>query len=107
MPINKMSEPATLNNNPNQTKKDKKESWKEPKVKWKKSKAKQLLYEDIMANRVPSEATDENRKSTMQLKDLYSMHPEYSQYYYSKFSAQVSSLWSMIKDGNSRAGEDK
>jgi hypothetical protein len=58
-------------------------------VKWKKSKAKQLLYEDIMANQVPSEATDENRKSTMQLKDLYSMHPEYSQRQYPDFLCEL------------------
>ena len=102
-----MSEPPTINNHPNQTKKDNKETWKEPKVKWKKSRAKQLLYEDIMANRVPLEATDENRKSTMQLKALYSMHPEYSQYHYSKFSGRVSSLRSTIKDRNNRAGEDE
>jgi hypothetical protein len=67
-----------------------------------------LLYgKDIMANRVPSEATYENRKSTMQLKDISLMHAEYSQYPYSKFSGQVSSLRSIIKDRNNRVGEDK
>ncbi len=60
-----------------------------------------------MAVRVPLEATDENRKSTMQLKDLYLMRPEYSQYHYSKFSGRVSSLRSTIKDRNNRAGEDE
>jgi hypothetical protein len=42
----------------------------------KKNRAKQLLYKDIMADGVQLEATDEYRKSTIQLKDLYLMHPD-------------------------------
>ena len=100
-----------MNNDPNQMKQDKKdakkEKWKEPKIKWEFSGAKKLLYADIMAGRVPLKATDANNKSTMQLKDIYKMHPEFSEYHYSKFSSRVSSIRFTIRARNKRADEDQ
>jgi hypothetical protein len=107
MPNNNPKQAKKGKSNPKQTKKDNKEKWKEPKVKWKKSRAKQLLYDDILAARVPSEATHEDGTSTMQLKDIYLMHTEYTDYHYSKFSARVSSIRTTIKDRNIRKEEDE
>ena len=75
----------------------------EPKIKWKKSRAKQLLYVAITEGRVPIEAKDGNNKSTMALKDIYSLHPEFRKYKYSKFSSRVSALRKTIKECNGRA----
>jgi hypothetical protein len=72
-----------------------------------KRKAKQLLYDDILANRVPSEASHTDGTSTMQLKDMYLMHAEHADYHCSKFSARVSSIWTTIKDRNIRKEEDE
>ena len=79
----------------------------EPKIKWKKSKAKQLLYQDIRDGRVPLNSKDENGKSTMNLRVIYDMRPEYSEYHYDKFSSRVSSLRKTIKDCNNRAELDQ
>lgn len=40
------------------------------------SKAKSLLYKDLLTGVVPLEAKGEDGKSTMDLKEIYSMHPE-------------------------------
>jgi len=79
----------------------------EPKVKWKKSIAKQMLYKDIREGRVPLESKDADGKATMNLKDIYEMHPEYAEYHYDKFSSRLSSLRKTIKDCNHRAGLDQ
>jgi hypothetical protein len=56
------------------------EAFKEPTIKWKKSRAQALLYQDIKEGWVPLHAKDDNGKSTMKLKDIYDMHPEYAEY---------------------------
>jgi len=49
----------------------------EPKIKWKKSKAKRLLYKDILDGRVPLEAKTVDGRSTMSLKSIYNLRPEF------------------------------
>jgi hypothetical protein len=61
-------------------KKAAKEKFIEPDVKWKNSKAKRLLYKDIVEGEVPPDATDADGRSTMQLSDIYLMHPEFAEY---------------------------
>jgi hypothetical protein len=85
----------------------KKKSFKEPKTKWKDSSARRQLYKDIKEGRVPLDATDQDGKSTMQLRDIYSMHLEYAEYDYDKFSSRLGSLRKIIKEKNSRAEKDK
>jgi hypothetical protein len=58
----------------------------EPTIPWKKSKAKKLLYKDVLTGVVPLEAKGEDGKSTMELKAIYEMRPEYSVFLYRKFS---------------------
>ena len=92
--------------------KNKKESnkanFKEPKITWKKSDAKWLLYKDVMDGLVPLEATNQdNGQSTMQLREIYIMRPEYSNYLYEKFSSRLSSLRKTIKVANTRANDDE
>ena len=79
----------------------------EPKVKWEKSKAKQLLYKDILEGRVPRNATTADGKSTMPLKSIYELRPEFQEYLYSKFSSRLSSLRKTIKDRSYRANLDQ
>lgn len=79
----------------------------EPKVKWKKSKARSLLYEYIVEGQVPPDATDANGRSTMQLREIYLMHPEFAEYDYEKFSSRLSSLRKIIKDADNRARADQ
>jgi hypothetical protein len=88
--------------------KNKKESnkanFQEPKITWKKSDAKWLLYKDVMDGLVPLEATNhDNGQSTMQLREIYIMRPEYSHYLYAIFSSRLSSLRKTIKVANIRA----
>ena len=64
---------------------EQKKKFTEPKVKWKKSKARSLLYKYIVEGQVPPDATDANGRSTMQLRDVYLMHPEFAEYDYEKF----------------------
>ena len=66
-----------------------------------------MFYDDILADRVPSDATDENGTSTMQLKDIYLMHTEDTDYHYSKFSGRVASIRTTINDRNIRKEEDE
>jgi len=82
-------------------------SFKEPSIKWANSKAKKILYKDIMKGLVPITAKDENGKSTMELKDIYSMHPEYAEYDYEKFSSRLSSLRKTIAVKDARAEADQ
>ena len=79
----------------------------EPKIKWEKSKAKQLLYKDIVAGRVPLHAKTADGKSTMPLKLIYDLRPEFKEYLYSKFSSRLSSLRKTIKERNDRAALDQ
>jgi hypothetical protein len=70
----------------------------EPKIKWKKSKARSLLCKDVKDGVVTS---------TMALKDIYKMHPEYSCYHYEKFSARLSAIRKSIRDLDGRAKDDE
>jgi hypothetical protein len=68
----------------NGTKKKKQKKQKgEPENKWARSEAKRLLYNDICEGRVPGEAKDGEGKSTMELKDIYALRPEFALYLYS------------------------
>jgi hypothetical protein len=92
--------------------KSKKESnettFEEPKIAWKKSDAKRLLYKDVMDGLVPLEATNHNNgQSTMQLREIYIMRPEYSHYLYEKFSSRLSSLRKTIKIASTQAKDDE
>jgi hypothetical protein len=51
--------------------------FKKPKIKWGKSKARDLLYKDLVDGNIPRQAVDEHGQSTMRLKDIFQMHPEY------------------------------
>ena len=66
--------------------------FKEPNIPWAKSKAKEILYKDIIKGVVPAESKYDDNTSTMELKKIHSMHPEYSEYDYSNFSHRLSSL---------------
>jgi hypothetical protein len=70
----------------------------EPKIAWKESEAKRLLYKDIMEGLIPLEGTDDKGKSTMPLRDIYMMRPQYSDYLYEKFSSRLSGLRKTIKE---------
>jgi hypothetical protein len=88
--------------------KNKKESnkanFEEPKITWKKSNTKRLLYKDVMDGLVPLEATNQdNGQSTMQLREIYIMRPEYSHYLNEIFSSRLSALRKTIKVANTRA----
>jgi len=79
----------------------------EPKIKWKRSEAKALLTQDIRDGRVPPNAKDKNGKSTMQLRDIYNMRPQYKEYDYAKFSSRLSALRSQINQRDARAMLDQ
>jgi hypothetical protein len=84
-----------------------KETFIEPDVKWKESKAKRLLYKDIVEGKVPPDATDADGRSTMQLSDIYVMHPEFAEYDYAKFSSRLSSLRAAIVKEKATAKENE
>jgi hypothetical protein len=88
-------------------KKAAKETFIEPDVEWKKSKAKRLLYKDIVEGKVPPDATDADGRSTMQLSDIYVMHPEFAEYDYAKFSSRLSSLRAAIVKEKATAKENE
>lgn len=83
------------------------EDGEEPKISWKDSEARKLLYKDIVEGRVPLKAKDESGRSTMKLRHIYSMHPEYASYLYEHFSRRVSSVRSIIKKSFQRADMDE
>jgi hypothetical protein len=84
-----------------------KETFIEPDVKWKESKAKRLLYKDIVEGKVPPDATGADGQSTMQLSDIYLMHPEFAEYDYKKFSSRLSSLRaSIVKEKTAKENEN-
>lgn len=81
---------------------------KEPDVPWKDSKAKQLLYQDILDGIVPLEARGVNGYfEELELKEIYTMQPEYADYLYTKFSSRLSSLRTTIRENNRRARQDQ
>lgn len=80
---------------------------KEPKVKWQHSKAKQLLRKDILEGRVPLEARDAHNRTTMALRQIYNLHPEVQEYFYSKFSQRLGSLRTTIKEEKKRKALDQ
>ena len=71
---------------------------KEPKIKWVSSKAQKLLLQDLVEEKVPLTARDENNKSTMALKTIYNMRPEYKEYLYENFSHQLAGLREIVKN---------
>jgi len=81
-------------------------AFKEPKIEWKDSKAKKLLYKDIKEGRVPLDAKEDGNNK-MELKDIYSMHAEYAEYDYAKFSSRVSSVRGTVKNNTIRAIDDQ
>ena len=80
---------------------------KEPDIPWAKSKAKRLLYKEILRGDVPLESKYADNTSTMKLKDIYMMHPEYAEYKYEKFSGRLSSLRKTISVNQKRADDDQ
>ena len=83
------------------------EECKEPAIGWKKSKAKQLLEIDIIEGRVPREAKCEVWTSTMPLKDIYDSRPEFSEYYYCRFSSRLSALRKTVASKTNRSAMDQ
>jgi len=94
------------NNNKQQRNKPK-EKFKEPKIKWGKSKARDLLFKDLVDRNIPRQAVDEHNKSTMKLKDIFQMHPEYKLYDREKFSSRLSNLRKMYDELMVRAEIDQ
>lgn len=80
--------------------------FKEPKIKWEKSMAKKLLYNDIVEGRVPLDPKDDDN-GQLNLKGIYSMRPEYSEYDYDKFSGRLSSVRKTIRDFQKKASQDR
>ena len=76
-------------------------------MKWKHSKAKALLYDDLVNGIVPIKARDANNRSTMKLKDIYDLRPEYKLYHYSKFSSRLSTLRGTVADNLTRQKIDQ
>ena len=74
---------------------------------WEKSTAKKLLYNDILTGTVPLESKCTDNTSTMKLKDVYLMHPEFAEYSYKKFSSRLSSLQRPISLNQNRADADQ
>ena len=74
-------------------------AFEEPKIKWKKSNARALLLEDLCNGLVPLEAKDNSGKSTMKLKDIYAMRPEYAAYDYKKFLSRLSAFHKYAIEG--------
>ena len=67
-----------------------------------------MLYTDIMNGKVPLEALDGDKKSSMKLIDIYNSRPEFKECHYDKFSSRLSSLRNKtIKQRNARAVLDK
>ncbi|KAL3912558.1 MAG: hypothetical protein SGILL_006831, partial [Bacillariaceae sp.] len=76
---------------------------KEP-TKWKNSKAKELLYKDLQSGAVALKAGEEPDLST---KEIYLMHPVYSEYRYDLFSGRLSSLRKTLGEHLDRAAQDQ
>jgi hypothetical protein len=83
-----------------------KEEHKEPDISWRDSDAKKLLYKDLRRGNVPAKAKDQHNKSTMKLKNIYVMRPEYLEYRYDMFSSRLSSLRSTFSTNTHRAEDD-
>jgi hypothetical protein len=83
------------------------EKLEEPEIAWRDSKAKRLLYKALMRGKIPAKARDQQNKSTMELKDIYVMRPEYSEYRYDMFSSRLSSLRSTFSTNTQRAEDDQ
>src|SRR5688500_11965416 len=79
---------------------------KEPKVKWKDSEAQSLLLQDLYNRKIPLNAKDDQGKSTMKLKEIYLMRPEFSEYFYAKFSSCLSTLRDIVKKNTKCAADD-
>jgi hypothetical protein len=86
---------------------EEKKKLKETKVKWEKINARHLLDKDIVKGQVPLVATGANGRSTMQLHEIYLMHPEFVEYDYEKFSSRLSLLQKIIKDADNQARADQ
>ena len=75
----------------------------EPNVKWQYSQARRLLVQDINDGIV--EFNDDDTP-TMDLKEIFGMHIEYSEYNFEKFAERLQSIWKKTKGDINRAGED-
>ena len=76
-------------------------------IKWLKSKAWELLLKDLFDGVVPLNAKDENNKTTMPLKTIYKMRPEFQKYLYKNFLCRLASLREIVKKMFNRARDDK
>ena len=80
----------------------------EPEMRWEDSKAKEPLREDLKEGRVPRVAKDpETKKSTMKLKDIYNLRPEYQEYDYKRFSSRLASLRKTVNNCDERMKADQ
>ncbi|KAG7371241.1 hypothetical protein IV203_019811 [Nitzschia inconspicua] len=77
---------------------------KEPAIKWKHSRARQLLYQDIMDNKVPLDPKDD---LSLSLEDIFSMHAEYAEYDFGLFHGRLKSLRKTICAMNTRSEIDR
>ena len=75
--------------------------------KWKDSEARKLLYQDVLDGVVPLQAKDAQGRTTMKLKEIFSMHQEYSLFDYDKFSRRVSSIRAIVKKNKERSASDE
>ena len=66
-------------------------------IKWLKSKAQELLLKDLFDIVGPLNAKDENNKTTMPLKTIYKMRPEFQEYLYKNFLRRLASLREIVK----------
>ena len=75
--------------------------------KWKDSEARKLLYQDVLDGVVPLQAKDAQGRTTMKLKQIFSMHQEYSLFDYDKLSRRVSSIRAIVKKNKERSASDE
>jgi len=79
----------------------------EPKIGWAKSRARKLLYKDVKEGNVALEAYGEDGKKTTDNKEVYMLHPEYTEWKYKKFSSRLGGIRKIIKAKNGRAEDDQ
>jgi hypothetical protein len=100
-------DPSIIATGKKKSKSKSKEEHEGPDFLWRDSDAKKLLYKDLRRDKVPAKAKDQHNKSTMELKNIYVMRPEYSEYCYDMFSSRLSSLRSTFFTNTHRAEDDQ
>jgi hypothetical protein len=78
----------------------------EPKIKWAKSPARKLLYTDVKEGSVPLDAIVDGKRTTDN-KEVYMMHPEYSEWNIDSFGRRLGGLRKFITAKNVRAEDDQ